>query len=349
MSKKRLTDKKLDDIIKAIEAYEKLQYPAYTYNNALHRDILKLNGIHALNCFEKPDYDVLKKAVFNHKKDTSLIDILDALNSFLADKGFTKKCKSMKCCNGDCREKCLNDEYTVDVFIDEDDIDEFECDCSKKETSSKAKNLKDRSVKQEYSMTLGDTAYKYLKDLMEQEEYLMAIKTELDGNKDVVYLKESDFKFNPRLELDNFKVIMDSKMNILINSNDINDVVMYINYLLNFYFRVKSPSISKKENALNEDGYKGFIEPVLSRIADIIMKKYDDYGETNLIDSEKFDIKPKNGILLRINDKINRIHNLLRPERVENFESVEDSFEDAIGYCLLIIALGVMNEDSSNY
>lgn len=349
MSKKRLTDKKLDDIIKAIEAYEKLPYPAYTYNNALHKDILKLNGIHALNCFEKPDYDVLKKAVFNHKKDTSLIDILDALNSFLADKGFTKKCKSMKCCNGDCHEKCLNDEYTVDVFIDEDDIDEFECDCSKKETSSKAKNLKDRSVKQEYSMTFEDAAYKYLKDLMEQEEYLMAIKTESDGDKDVVYLKESDFKFNPRLDLDNFKVIMDSKMNILINSNDINDVVMYINYLLNFYFRVKSPSISKKENALNEDGYKGFIEPVLSRIADIIMKKYDDYGETNLIDSEKFDIKPKNGILLRINDKINRIHNLLRPERVENFESVEDSFEDAIGYCLLIIALGVMNEDSSNY
>lgn len=351
MSKKRLTDKKLDDIIKIIEAYEKIQYPEYTYNNTPYKDFLKLNGIHTLNCFEKPDYDVLKKAVFNYKKDTSLIDILDALNSFLADKGFTKKCKSMKCCNGDCHEKCLNDEYTVDVFIDEDDIDEVECDCSKKKTSSKAKNLKDRSVKQEYSMTFEDDAYQYLKDLMEQE-YLMAIKTDngkSDGNKDVVYLKESDFKFNPRLELDNFKVIMDSKMNILINSNDINDVVMYINYLLNFYFRVKSPSISKKENALNEDGYKGFIEPVLSRIADIIMKKYDDYGETNLIDSEKFGIKPKNGILLRINDKINRIHNLLRPERVENFESVEDSFEDAIGYCFLIIALGVMNEDSSNY
>ena len=138
-------------------------------------------------------------------------------------------------------------------------------------------------------------------------------------------------------------------MNILINSNDISDVIMYINYLFNFYFRVKSPSISKQERALNEDGYRVFIKPILSNIIDTITKKYEDYGETNLIDSEKFGIKPKNGILLRINDKINRIHNLLRPERVENFESVEDSFEDAIGYCFLIIALGVMNEDSSNY
>lgn len=352
MSKKRLTDKKLDDIIKMIEAYEKFQYPAYTYNNALHRDILKLNGIHTLNCFEKPDYDVLKKAVFDCKKDTSLIDILDALNSFLADKGFTKKCKSMKCCNGDCREKCLNDEYTVDVFIDEDDIDEVESDYPKKKTSSKAQNHKDRTMEQEYSMTFEDVAYKNLKDRIMNQEYLMVIEVEngkSDGDKDVVYLKESDFKFNPRLDLDNFKVIMDSKMNILINSNDISDVIMYINYLFNFYFRVKSPSISKKERALNEDGYRVFIKPILSNIIDTIIKKYDDYGETNLIDSEKFGIKPKNGILLRINDKINRIHNLLRPERVENFESVEDSFEDAIGYCFLIIALGVMNEDSSNY
>lgn len=270
---------------------------------------------------------------FDYDSVSSAEESMDGLNSII-DKmlGLVEKSKTknMKCCK-DYSEKCLNDEYTIaidDVDIDAD-IDEIEF----------IKN--DASLKNQH-----------FKDCIAEQEYLMVIEIEnvkLDGDKYVVYLKESDFKFNPRLDLDNFKVIMDSKMNILINSNDIYDVVMYINYLLNFYFRVKSPSISKEENALNEDGYKVFIEPVLSRIADTVMKKYNDYGETNLIDSEKFDIKPKNGILLRINDKINRIHNLLRPERIENFESVEDSFEDAIGYCLLIIALGVMDEDSSNY
>lgn len=269
----------------------------------------------------------------NYESVSSAEESMDGLNGII-DKmlGLVEKSKTknMKCCK-DYSEKCLNDEYTIaidDVNIDAD-IDEVEF----------IKN--DASLK-----------YQRFKDRIMEQEYLMVFEIEngdLDGDKDVIYLKESDFKFNPRLDLDNFKVIMDSKMNILINSNDIYDVVMYINYLLNFYFRVKSPSISKKENTLNEDGYKVFIEPVLSRIADTVMKKYDDYGKTNLIDSEKFDIKPKNGILLRINDKINRIHNLLCPERIENFESVEDSFEDAIGYCLLIIALGVMDEDSSNY
>lgn len=270
---------------------------------------------------------------FNYESASSAEESIEGLNSII-DKmlGLVEKSKTknMKCCK-DYSEKCLNDEYTIaidDVDIDAD-IDEVEF----------IKN--DASLKNQH-----------FKDCIAEQEYLMVIEIEngeVDGDKNVVYLKESDFKFNPRLDLDNFKVVMDSKMNILINSNDIYDVVMYINYLLNFYFRAKSPSISKKENALNEDGYKVFIEPVLSRIADTVMKKYNDYGETNLIDSEKFDIKPKNGILLRINDKINRIYNLLRPERIENFESVEDSFEDAIGYCLLIIALGVMDEDSSNY
>lgn len=267
----------------------------------------------------------------NYESVSSAEESIDGLNSII-DKilGLVEesKTKNMKCCK-DYSEKCLNDEYTI--AIDDADIDEVEFNYPKNNTPLKNQ---------------------YFKDCIAEQEYLMVIEIEnvkLDGDKYVVYLKESDFKFNPRLDLDNFKVIMDSKMNILINSNDIYDVVMYINYLLNFYFRVKSPSISKKENTLNEDGYKVFIEPVLSRIADTVMKKYDDYGKTNLIDSEKFDIKPKNGILLRINDKINRIHNLLRPERIENFESVEDSFEDAIGYCLLIIALGVMDEDSSNY
>lgn len=272
---------------------------------------------------------------FNYESVSSAEKSMDGLNSII-DKmlGLVEKSKTknMKCCK-DYSEKCLNDEYTIaidDSDIDVD-IDEVEFSYPKDSISPEVQHFKDR--------------------IMEQE-YLMVIEVEngeLDGDKDVVYLKESDFKFNPRLDLDNFKVIMDSKMNILINSNDISDVVMYINYLFNFYFKVKSPSISKQERALNEDGYKVFIKPILSNIIDTVMKKYDDYGETNLIDSEKFGIKPKNGILLRINDKINRIHNLLRPERIENFESVEDSFEDAIGYCFLIIALGVMNEDSSNY
>ena len=346
MSKKRLTDKELDDIIKTIEAYEKFQYPAYTYNNALHRDILKLNGIHTLNCFDKPDYDVLKKAVSDYKEKTSLIDILDAINLALADKGFAKECKSMKCCNGDCREKCLNDEYTVDIFIDGDDIDEIEyikedyIDKTKSDTQEdkpkksipKIKHPKDRSNPMD-----GD--------------YLISIEKndgKLNGIKETVYIYDSDFQFNPRLYLSNFKTIMDSKMNILIESNDINDVIMYINYLLNFYFRIKTPVASKK-STLNSDGFEVFIKPVLSTIINTVSKKYNDYGETNLVDSEKFGIPPKNGILLRINDKINRIHNLLRPERVENFESVEDSFEDAIGYCFLIISLGVMDENSCDY
>lgn len=346
MSKKRLTDKELDDIIKVIEAYEKFQYPAYTYNNALHRDMLKLNGIHTLNCFDKPDYDVLKKAVSDYKEKTSLIDILDAINLALADKGFAKECKSMKCCNGDCREKCLNDEYTVDIFIDGDDIDEIEF-------------VKEDNIDKTKSDTQEDKSKKFIPKIKHPKDrnnpidgdYLISIERndgKLNGIKDTIYIYDSDFQFNPRLYLSNFKTIMDSKMNILIESNDINDVIMYINYLLNFYFRVKTPGASKK-STLNSDGFDVFIKPVLSTIINTVSKKYDDYGETNLIDSEKFGIIPKNGILLRINDKINRIHNLLRPERVENFESVEDSFEDAIGYCFLIISLGVMDENSCDY
>ena len=346
MSKKRLTDKELDNIIKTIEAYERFQYPAYTYNNPIHKDILKLNGIHTLNCFDKPDYDVLKKAVFDYKENTSLIDILDAINSFLADKEFAKKCKSIKCCNGDCREKCLNDEYTVDIFIDEDDIDDIEFVKEEYTDKTEPDTQKDKSKK-----SISKTKHPKDRNNPMDGDYLISIERndgKLNGIKDTIYIYDSDFQFNPRLYLSNFKTIMDSKMNILIESNDINDVIMYINYLLNFYFRVRTP-VSSKKSVLNSDGFEVFIKPILSTIINTVSKKYDDYGETNLIDSEKFGISPKNGILLRINDKINRIYNLLRPERVENFESVEDSFEDAIGYCFLIISLGVMDENSCDY
>ncbi len=71
-------------------------------------------------------------------------------------------------------------------------------------------------------------------------------------------------------------------------------------------------------------------EKTAQEIANLLRKKQEDYGEYNI---EKFGTK---GILVRLNDKVSRLINLIwDSDKEPNFESVEDTWMDIAGYAIL--------------
>lgn len=82
--------------------------------------------------------------------------------------------------------------------------------------------------------------------------------------------------------------------------------------------------------------------PSAGHVIEMLAHKQHDYGHNNIL---RFGI---HGLMVRISDKIARIKNLLwRYDTAENeewqkvsfYESVEDSFDDIVGYCIIGIML----------
>ena len=71
-----------------------------------------------------------------------------------------------------------------------------------------------------------------------------------------------------------------------------------------------------------------------SSIHKILVRKQNDYGPENI---RRFG---RQGLMVRLHDKVARLENLTGLGRTPNNESIEDTFIDIIGYC----AIGIMWE-----
>lgn len=79
---------------------------------------------------------------------------------------------------------------------------------------------------------------------------------------------------------------------------------------------------------------KEYLFKEMSDIIHLLIKKNTDYGDSF------FELMKKFGLLsfvIRINDKIGRIETIVKRQKIEvKSESVEDTINDIIGYCLLL-------------
>ena len=75
----------------------------------------------------------------------------------------------------------------------------------------------------------------------------------------------------------------------------------------------------------------------MAEVTDVLVKKQRDYGPENI---RRFG---RQGILIRMHDKIARLENLLATGATPNNESIADTFLDIIGYS----AIGIMWESGT--
>ena len=83
----------------------------------------------------------------------------------------------------------------------------------------------------------------------------------------------------------------------------------------------------------NESKNKKCYDSTINMSRTLFMKKNEDYGDSfityNFI-----------GVLVRLQDKVNRLENLMtKDEKNIIFESIEDSMMDSINYCILALML----------
>lgn len=90
--------------------------------------------------------------------------------------------------------------------------------------------------------------------------------------------------------------------------------------------------------------YQAAVDSLLKGMADTLIRKNNDYSRhddafVNFRSGENWGVDVLKSIRLRLGDKIQRIDTFLSGTQLE-VESVEDSYRDVIGYCVLsIIAL----------
>lgn len=67
-------------------------------------------------------------------------------------------------------------------------------------------------------------------------------------------------------------------------------------------------------------------------IAELVIKKQRDYGKDNILNSP---FGPETLITLRIHEKTQRLANLIKTQQQPSNESIEDSWDDIIGYAFV--------------
>jgi hypothetical protein len=75
------------------------------------------------------------------------------------------------------------------------------------------------------------------------------------------------------------------------------------------------------------------LDEVLSEIRAILIKKQHDYGHSNILDFREL------GVLVRVNDKVARLKNLLLNKKQAQNESIRDSWRDLAGYAIIALML----------
>ena len=80
------------------------------------------------------------------------------------------------------------------------------------------------------------------------------------------------------------------------------------------------------------------ISKVCEDIRLLLIKKNEDYGNSFHEPINIFSrLSAKEGILIRIDDKLKRLKNLTTSEYEANFESIQDTVRDLIGYLILLL------------
>lgn len=79
------------------------------------------------------------------------------------------------------------------------------------------------------------------------------------------------------------------------------------------------------------------IKEITDNVTKILLKKNADYG------SASFDLG-LNGNMVHLWDKIRRYRSLIEKKEIPNFESIEDTLKDIIGYA--IIGLIILKQDT---
>ena len=82
----------------------------------------------------------------------------------------------------------------------------------------------------------------------------------------------------------------------------------------------------------NEIKYNKSFDDTYKDCRDIFEKKNSDYGNS-FLDFDSI------GILVRLNDKINRIENLHKTNIINNFETIDDNIIDSFNYVILALIL----------
>lgn len=74
---------------------------------------------------------------------------------------------------------------------------------------------------------------------------------------------------------------------------------------------------------------------IASELTELMISKQRDYGKANILDFGE------QGVLVRVNDKLARLKNLLSPngEKQPNHESIEDTWRDLANYAIIALLL----------
>jgi hypothetical protein len=70
------------------------------------------------------------------------------------------------------------------------------------------------------------------------------------------------------------------------------------------------------------------------KAVDLLIKKHDDYGPTNISDAPG---GPLNGLSVRLHDKVARLNHLLSNGKQPKNEAIEDTFIDILNYALIAL------------
>ena len=79
---------------------------------------------------------------------------------------------------------------------------------------------------------------------------------------------------------------------------------------------------------------KEYLYREMGKIVDLLIVKNADYGDSFFRNMEKWGFT---SFLIRIDDKLGRLETIEKRQKIEvKSESVEDTINDIIGYCLLL-------------
>lgn len=83
----------------------------------------------------------------------------------------------------------------------------------------------------------------------------------------------------------------------------------------------------------NPTTFEEAFDSVIAEIRQLMLSKQHDYGHRNITDFGEL------GVLVRVNDKINRLKNLQQSGKAPQNESIEDSWRDIVNYGIIVLML----------
>ena len=79
--------------------------------------------------------------------------------------------------------------------------------------------------------------------------------------------------------------------------------------------------------------FEDAVDEVLRELKETLLKKQADYGHKNILEFGEL------GVLVRANDKLARLRNLMQSQQAALNEPLEDSWKDLAGYSVIALML----------